>query len=214
MISSFVFKLKSSVLLFLLLFSLASSAQDSLIAKRSHRFPIWSFHTKNKTIDGISFGLASVPNKQRNVKTNGIKVELLGVGFFTSMVPQSPIATNDTSYFDFMNAPLYETVNGIALSVFGTAADEKVNGITLGLWGEYLTQVNGVGAVCFVNFVQKVNGVQAAFLMNDSYELHGLQIGLLNRTQRLKGFQIGLWNVNSKRKLPFINWSFEKNEKK
>ncbi|MCC6701124.1 MAG: hypothetical protein IT221_06355 [Fluviicola sp.] len=200
---------KTGILLLLALVALQVTAQDSLIAKRSHRFPIWSFHTKNKTIDGISFGLASVPNKQRNVKTNGIKIELLGVGFFTSMVPQSPIATSDTSYLDFMNAPLSETVNGISLSVFGTAADEKVNGITLGLWGEYLTQINGVGAVCFVNFVQKVNGVQAAFLMNDCYELHGLQIGLLNRTQRLKGFQIGLWNVNSKRKLPLINWSFE-----
>jgi hypothetical protein len=207
--NAFVLKIKRSVLLFLLLFSFQSLAQDSIITKRSHRFPIWSFHTKNKTIDGISFGLASLPNKQRNVITNGIKIELLGVGFFTSMVPQSPIATNDTSYLDFMNAPLSETVNGIALSVFGTAADEKVNGITLGLWGQYLTQINGVGAVCFVNFVQKVNGVQAAFLMNDSYEFHGLQIGLLNRTQRLKGFQIGLWNVNSKRKMPFINWSFE-----
>jgi hypothetical protein len=60
-----------------------------------------------------------------------------------------------------------------------------------------------------VNFVQKVNGLHAAFLMNDSYELLDLEIGLLNRTQLLKGFQIGLWNVNSKRKLPLINWSFE-----
>lgn len=207
--STFVLKLKSSLLLFLLFFSLASSAQDSIIAKRSHRLPVWSFHTNNKTIDGISIGLASVPNRQRNVMTNGIKIELLGVGFFTTMVPQSPIATNDTTYLDFMNGTLSETVNGIALSVFGTAADEKVNGITLGFWGEYLTQINGVGAVCFGNFVQKVNGVQVAFLMNDSYDLHGLQIGLLNRTQRLKGFQIGLWNVNSKRKLPLMNWSFE-----
>ena len=199
---------KGVLFLFTLVF-LQVSAQDSISVKRSHRFPIWSFHTINKTIDGISFGLGTIPNKYRNVNTNGIKIELIGVGFFTSMVPKSPIAHNDTGYFKMMSVPLSETVNGIALSAFGTAADEKVNGITLGFWGQYLTQMNGFGAVCFVNFVQKVNGVQAAFLMNDSYELHGLQIGLLNRTQRLKGVQIGLWNVNSKRKLPLINWSFD-----
>jgi hypothetical protein len=39
--------------------------------------------------------------------------------------------------------------------------------------------------------------------------MKGVQIGLINKSKKLKGLQIGLWNVNQKRKLPLINWNFK-----
>lgn len=40
-------------------------------------------------------------------------------------------------------------------------------------------------------------------------EFKGLQIGIRNKSDNMKGIQIGLWNVNGKRKLPIINWNFK-----
>ncbi|MFN7329759.1 MAG: LA_2272 family surface repeat-containing protein, partial [Bacteroidota bacterium] len=36
--------------------------------------------------------------------------------------------------------------------------------------------------------------------------LRGLQIGIYNKTTRIRGLQIGLWNVSEKRKRPIINF--------
>ncbi|MEI9809216.1 MAG: hypothetical protein WDO16_15890 [Bacteroidota bacterium] len=58
------------------------------------------------------------------------------------------------------------------------------------------------------NVISDFRGVAISLLRNLSVRGAGLQIGLLNICKHMKGVQIGLWNVNSKRKLPFINWSF------
>jgi hypothetical protein len=41
----------------------------------------------------------------------------------------------------------------------------------------------------------------------------GMQLGILNLAEELRGFQIGLWNRNARRALPFINWQFRASSK-
>ena len=67
--------------------------------------------------------------------------------------------------------------------------------------------MNGL-QVGFSNNGHKIKGLQIGILGNNTHEMKGVQIGLINKSKKLKGLQIGLWNVNQKRKLPFINWNF------
>lgn len=54
--------------------------------------PIWTFQQKHATINGISVGLRSTPRKPKYSTTNGVKIELLGLGFFLLFGPESPLA--------------------------------------------------------------------------------------------------------------------------
>ena len=190
--------------------------------RKKNVFPIWTYHKKNINIHGISLGLASVFDEPRLTNTNGIKLELIGVGILVPLIPQSPIAQNDSAFAELMKAPVSERINGLNLSLSGTACDCVTNGVSAGFVGQITRKVNGISASVFLNFTQVTNGVQAAF-MNESYKLRGLQlgarnhaksvkgfqVGLINSSRKLKGIQLGLWNVNDKRKLPLINWNFK-----
>lgn len=139
------------------------------------------------------------------------------------LIPQSPIAQNDSAFAELMKAPVSERINGLNLSLSGTACDCVTNGVSAGFVGQITRKVNGISVSAIMNFAQVTNGVQAAFFINGSYKLRGLQlgaanhadyvkgfqVGLLNYSRKLKGIQLGLWNVNDKRKLPLINWNFK-----
>jgi hypothetical protein len=192
--------------------------------KRKNIFPIWTYHQKNRNIHGISLGL--ITPEKGNSNTNGIKIELIGLGLALLLIPRSPIAENDAVFTALLNDSISEKINGIALSASGTACNSCVyNGATIGGVGQVVRKVNGFSAVFFMNFTQIVNGLQMGIL-NDNYYLRGMQlggfnltvkakgvqIGLLNKAKEFNGLQIGLWNVNQRRKLPIINWNFKKLE--
>ena len=195
--------------------------------QNNNRFPIWTFHKKDVNIHGISVGLVSTIIDERNTNTNGIKLELIGLGAFTPMIPEYPEFGNKRS----------EKINGLSLSALGTVCDCLTNGVNAGS-GQLTYQVNGTSFVLFMNLTHKHNGimlsgfnvshtmnglqvgfnngssetkgVQIAFLINESEKISGLQVGLFNKSKNLKGIQIGIWNVNQKRKLPLINWNFKR----
>lgn len=203
-----------------MLFILSVSVHGQL---QNNVFPIWTYHRKNINIHGISLGLASVFNEPKLTNTNGIKLELIGVGILIPLIPQSPIAQNDSAFAELMKDPVSERINGLNLSLSGTACDCVTNGVSAGFVGQITRKVNGFSASVFMNFAQVNNGVQSAFFFNESYKLRGLQlgisnhahyakgfqVGLFNSSRKLKGIQLGLWNVNDKRKMPFINWNFK-----
>lgn len=183
------------------------SQSDSI--KRKNRILLWTYHEKNTNTHGVSLGLGSIPSKKRNVITNGIKIEAIGVGIFVALAPFSPISENKDSFDTLRLQPRSENINGIALSLSGTACNCVTNGVTLGGWAHYNYEVNGVSGVLFVNFTEVIRGLQFSVLWNDSYETKGVQIGLVNRSKNLIGVQFGLWNINQKRKLPLFNWNFK-----
>ncbi|UTW61698.1 hypothetical protein KFE98_17040 [bacterium SCSIO 12741] len=193
-------------------------------AQRKNYAPIWSFHQESANIHGLSVGLFSWMTDERKVRTNGVRVEIIGGGLFLLFIPDVPTLKSDSAYQAELAMPLSERINGVNISGLGSLCDCQVNGVTLGLIGHYNRSVRGVSLALAVNIHQQVRGVQAA-LWNYSYQTDGLQLGMLNSAERvnglqlgafnftedLNGFQIGLWNRNERRSLPFINWSFGKN---
>jgi hypothetical protein len=206
------------------------------IEKRKNYFPIWTFHKDSINIHGISVGLWSFNNEPRFTNTNGIKIELIGLGIGIPLIPKSPIVETYNAFLKLQQEPLSERINGLNLSASGSVCHCLSNGLTMGFIGQIHFQVNGISTSLFMNFTQRHNGVMAA-LFNDAYymngvqvglgnngfktkgvqiggignyteEMNGVQIGLYNKSEKLKGIQIGLWNVNQKRKLPLINWNF------
>lgn len=118
-----------------------------------------------------------------------------------------------------------KNTNGIAIAGLGTCANRS-NGIQISFFNTSALYSNGVMVGGFQTNVYKGRGVNLAFWYNE-YKYYdglmisvcngvmtkpeafsGLQIGIVNRTKKLRGIQIGLWNVNEKRSLPFINWDF------
>jgi len=204
------------------LFCTLGYSQDSS-ATIKHRLPIWTFHTSNTNIYGISAGVATVRSEpKRNVNTVGVKIELIGVGLVLGLT-ESPIAEDEIEFKKYFEEPMSEKIHGFALSPLGSICDCSVNGVTIDGFGHYYFKTNGISLAGIMNFTQVINGFQFALVYNFSYrtnglqtalfnfskESNGIQFGIVNNTAKLRGIQIGLWNVNSKRKLPLINWNFK-----
>ncbi len=217
----------------LLLITFCSYGQ---VEERKDYFPIWTYHQSGITIHGISLGLWSSLNAPKYTNTNGIKIELIGLGVLVPLIPRSPVAENDSTFLKLTKEPISEIINGLSISASGAVCDCITNGISTGLIGQINFQVNGISSSIFMNFAQRHNGIQIAFF-NESYymrglqlgisnygvkskglqigignsgtETRGLQLGLFNKSKKLKGVQIGLWNVSQNRKLPIINWNFK-----
>jgi hypothetical protein len=200
--------------------------------QNGNRFPLWTFHKKDVNIHGISVGLWSDIQNERNTNTNGIRLELIGLGIFSPMIPDFPTFEEQRS----------ERINGLSLSATGTVCDCLTNGLSAGFVGQINYQVNGISMAMLLNLTEKhngimlatvnysqamnglqfgfnnngseVNGVQVALTINESEKLSGLQIGIVNKSKNLRGIQIGIWNVNQKRKLPLLNWNFKRTKEK
>lgn len=222
------------LLAWVLIFPLLGISQQDTV--RKVKTPIWTFQHENTKIYGISIGLASYPKNPKNSESNGLKIELLGLGFFLLLAPESPLAKNDSAYINHLNSSRSENIRGIALSGTGSICDCNISGITIGGVGQYYVNINGIG-IAPIMFTEQQNGLQLAIWNNTYYsrgfqgafltnvnqigrnlmiaginfseDLKGVQIGLFNKTSKLKGIQIGLWNINNKRKLPLINWNFK-----
>lgn len=219
----------------IILFSITmfSQAYDKKI-----KYVFGTFHTQNTTINGIALGaFPELGNKQRFVKTNGIRLEIPGLGFLAPIGNGSPISRVliVNGKFNKKDYQFDEVINGINIST-GTIGKVSFNGVTLGTIAQFGILNNGIAIAGMWNAMDKSNGIQISGLLNETLysngvqvsiqnasllmkgvqiggtnygkEIHGIQIGLINRSTKTKGIQIGLWNVNEKRKLPFFNWSF------
>jgi hypothetical protein len=219
------------------LFLILTISSYGQVDKRKNYFPIWTFHQDSINIHGLSIGLWSFNSEPRHTNTNGIKLEIIGVGIGIPLIPRSPIVETDSAFIKLQQEPVSERINGLNLSASGSACQCLTNGLTAGFIGQIHYQVNGISTSLFMNFTQKHNGIMTA-MFNDAYkinglqiglrnngfktkgvqislignsakEMKGLQIGLFNKSEKFKGLQIGLWNVNHRRKLPIINWNFK-----
>lgn len=201
------------------------------------RYIAGTFHTQNTTINGFSFGALPKKNdEQRFVRTNGIRTEIPGIGFFLFFVG-SPITYVDTlpDNFNANDYPFDEIVNGINISI-GSHGNLNYNGLTVAAVAQYGILNNGIAIAGLMNAMDQSNGVQIALWYNEALVKNGLQIaasnnavvgngvqiglfnyvktfrgvqiGLINETKKSKGIQIGLWNKNEERYSLFFNWNF------
>jgi hypothetical protein len=239
--STFDFKLKimkigiKFCMLVCILYANKINAQQN-IPKNVHSL-VYTFQKNNVIINGISVGLWSHSDEPRNTTSNGLRLEIPGIGILAPIMPRSPISESDSAHYYKSIEPISEKINGVNLSLTGTVCNCSVNGITVGGMGQVIYKVNGISAAG-LNIVEVHGGVQMAIFSNDTYILKGLQIsfygnstyylkgvqagflnigentkglqiGIFNKSKITKGIQIGLWNVNEKRRMPFINWNFK-----
>ena len=190
------------------------------------RYLFWSFHTQNTTINGVSFGAFPQFEKKRFVKTNGIRLEIPGIGLIGFMGNGTLIRIGENE----------EIINGLNISG-GTIGNTSFNGLTLALVTQGGIVNNGIAIAGMWNGMNKSNGIQVASMINETNysngiqialsnttelmngiqigginfvneKMVGIQIGIWNKSKITKGIQLGIWNINEKRKLPLINWNF------
>lgn len=216
--------MKNLTILIIFLISIKAFSQDF---NEKTRYIFGTFHTQNTTINGISVGaFPQFNDKKRFVRTNGIRLEVPGIGLVGFMANGSLIRNEETD----------EIVNGLNIST-GTMGNVSFNGITLALVTQSGTENNGFAIAGLWNAMDKSNGIQIAGLLNEATysngiqiaisnstefmvglqigganyaneKMVGLQIGIWNKSKNTKGIQLGLWNINEKRKLPLFNWNF------
>lgn len=207
--------MKNLAILLLLLFFYNSNGQSNIYPQKRN---IGTFHTSNTEINGFSFGFISTMADERNVKTNGLRLEIPGVGFVSFMGNGFP---NAEKPFDLKNYTFSEVMNGLNIST-GSWCNCNFNGLTIAIVGQYGKLGNGLSLAGGWNIIDKQNGLQISGLANSSFYMNGVQIapfnyahdgkgvqiGLSNKAINFRGVQIGLWNKNQKRSLPLINWNF------
>ena len=202
----------------------------NVFAQQKNYFPIWSYHQNNVNIHGLSVG-AFTTFEETNTLTNGVKVELIGLGliflggpnhiFFDVNITDkvNGICLSTTGMFALGSqvngiaigglAQAICEMNGVAISAMGQVF-QSFNGLTLGMGGnEVLDTGNGVMLGMVSNKADIFNGIQVAIFNTIESKGSGLQIGLFNKSSKFKGIQIGFWNENQKRKMPLINWNFK-----
>jgi hypothetical protein len=229
--------MKIIILIVLIFFSVNIFSQEYNLEKK---YLIWTFHTKNTTVNGISVGaFPNINENNRFVKTNGIRLEIPGFGFLAPLGNGSPISKIDSvsGKFNRKDYKFDEIINGINIST-GTVGKVNYNGVTIAAIAQFGELNNGIALAGMWNAMDKSNGIQIALLANETLycnglqialgnsaiimngmqiggnnyakEMYGIQIGILNKSKKTKGIQIGLWNINEKRKFPILNWNFGK----
>jgi hypothetical protein len=170
---------------------------------------------KKKNIYGLAIGLIGSESycSYGNIRTShGLNLQLLGSGWFVVLSKQfwNPKLGfgNDSIINNVLNDETQYRVrhNGLLLSSLGTNTSIS-NGLSIsGVVSNGMT-MNGIAFNLLSNNYMVSNGV-AISLLNRAYKANGIQVGIINKSKYLKGIQIGLWNVNSKRRMPLINWCF------
>lgn len=189
------------------------SQQDSIPLKRD-AYVLGFLPSQRSNIYGLSLGLIGSEvycNLTLKRNSHGVNFQLFGNGGFVILTPHfwNQKGFTEDSVFQriFSESPNYKIRhNGIIISAFGTNTS-VTNGIAISGLVSNGTVMNGIGLNLLSNNYLKSNGVFIS-IFNQSFQTNGIQIGLVNRSKHLKGIQIGLWNVNSRRKLPLINWGF------
>ncbi len=171
---------------------------------------IWLSEIKAKQINGISLGLMFTGNifSENKQKINGLNLNLDGLTMFGTIIRIFSITENINTAM-LSDSMIFEgrtTINGLSMSIGGVMQARKLNGLFLNGGSCESDEANGIQISGFENYFQSVKGISIAGIRNTTTKCIGIQIGLINVCKHLKGIQIGLWNVNSKRKLPFINW--------
>jgi len=161
--------------------------------------------SKSRISSGLTLGIISIENSICNgivvnglvgesVKANGIIIS--GLGYGARQV--NGIGIGGLGFVG-------DTLNGLFMSPLGiffwnTEEIKLINGVTIGLI---------VGAS-----TEKLNGISISMFNNWIGEQNGVTIGMINRAEKLHGIQFGLWNFAANNKnfkyMPLVNFNFRR----
>lgn len=178
----------------------------------NRRDVVWFTPSQAREINGLGIGLQTMGLNRDSIRISGLNInaDLLTV-MLTLYLPFVP----RDSTWRLKNLPdtiayseAVDKVYGLSLSGGGLIGPGKMYGLAINGLTSMMTVTKGVYITGLYNKVEEFHGVVIAGVGNKSIKGSGLQIGLVNKCKHLRGIQLGLWNVNSKRKLPLINWNF------
>ena len=204
-----------TILIFILFSASFCFAQQICSTKNDNAYVFKIIPSAKDNIYGVCIGIVgseAVCNLPNVKNSHGINIQIIDQGLFVLLnrkaFSYSNTLADDTGYLiNLPDSSSYKAWhNGLILSSFGTFTD-VISGVSFSCGSSIGFLMNGVSFNLISNKYSRANGITLG-MINQANHMTGLQIGLFNKTSHLKGFQFGLWNVNSKRKLPLINWSF------
>jgi hypothetical protein len=219
--------MKKLVILLVSLFTLVSLQAQ----KQKVRLPLWTTHSKNTDIIGLSWGLGSFNHdKEKNlIRTYGIRLETNPLSFFHFMAPRTPLSSSEEAYQSKLTTHVAQKIYGLNIAG-GSFEPKDAYGISVTAFIHYSRKNNGIMVAGLTNHVERANGIaiglggngiyQGNGLMvssawgNYSVRFNGIQISMENHIlEKGRGIQIGLWNkATNFRGLQFGFWN--KNDKR
>lgn len=172
---------------------------------------IWVTPSRVNQINGLNLGIQTCKFNDRPMIINGVNINAdAAMALFTFYtLPYLAIGNKLSDLDDTVGkSRMNSRISGLSLSAGGLVGEMQVEGLIVNGGICSIIEARGLVITGTQNMTEEFGGLVITGLRNMAIDGNGVQIGLLNYCKHLKGVQIGLWNVNSKRKLPFINWSF------
>jgi len=172
---------------------------------------VWFTPTAANIIKGVNIGIQTMNVNDEPLAIQGVNLNIDMFTFFYAFgylfdVPSNNALINMPDSVD--KSAMQNRVKGFSASFGGLAGDMQVSGVSFNAGFCKVTESKGVVVSGSQNLVDEFHGMEITALRNKAVKGRGVQLGLLNICKDFKGIQIGLWNVNSKRRLPIINWNF------
>lgn len=172
----------------------------------------WYTPSKATEINGLTMGLQTTFDDENPLAINGVNLNADGLSAFIGMFAMVYMFTNTDldKMSDTLNkSNINSSLNGLSISAGGLLnSSMRVRGVSINGVVSSANEMVGLHITGTQNITETFKGVVITGIVNRTLKGRGLQIALFNVCKDLKGVQLGLWNVNSKRSLPFINWRF------
>ncbi|WP_315821980.1 LA_2272 family surface repeat-containing protein [Paraflavitalea speifideaquila] len=188
--------------------------KDTLPQKEKPRLVknwFWFAPSSATQINGLCVGLESDLDDDPLI-IKGVNLNADGTSMFIGMFSLFRLFTD----LSIVNMPdtiatgkFNNEVNGLSISLGGLMGKSlRVRGLSINGVMSEAAEMTGLHITITQNRSDSFKGVIITGVTNRAIKGRGLQIGLVNMCKDLKGIQLGLWNMNPKRSLPLINWSF------
>jgi len=191
------------------LYSKVSDATDEKAADTVYRKKaVWFIPPMETNVDeiNVAIGFIALPsNKRDSLKIKGLCIELFPTGIFAPVF--GSFLGSDDVVFDTFLEPGTVTLEGVTLSAGGILMEaEKISGFYVGGFVTIVNKLKGFSLTGINTIAAESNGVSVSGLRSQIKKVRGVQVSLFNSCVDLHGVQIGLLNVSQKRTTMFFNW--------
>lgn len=183
---------------------------DTIMIDRAyHKKAVWfipPFDTKVDEINGLALGFIAAPSNFRDsLRISGLCIELLPAGLLAPFFG-SFLGSNDY-VFSELPEPKRVNISGVTLSTGGVLMEvDTLSGFYIGGGTTWVNALHGFSLSGINTIAAESKGVSISGLRSQIRKVKGVQIALSNSCVELHGVQIGLLNITQKRTTMFFNW--------
>lgn len=171
---------------------------------------VWFTPSNANEIRGLNIGLQTMKANDDSLTIKGMNLNMDLVSMNVSILSMFFLG-KDNKLIDIPDTVRKSNgikVKGLSVSGGGLVGEIQAKGLSLNGGVCMTEETTGLVISGLHNYIEEFKGVVIGSVRNKSIKGSGVQIGLWNICKHMKGVQLGIWNVNSKRKLPLINWDF------